>query len=179
MPRTSTAESHHYVCPLCDQPLARDHARLGCVRHLARPDVRALLADPEKARLMSEDDRRFLELYKLCPLERGEKDEVEPAAPLYRHLGPRPGSLYQQYFVRDRRIRAETLYRQTVGPDGRSPEAVAADYDVPVEAVREAVVYCLHNDDLLCREREEELEILRSLDAERPRSQPASSGGPG
>jgi uncharacterized protein (DUF433 family) len=67
----------------------------------------------------------------------------------YIHLGPREGSGYQQAFVRGRNLRAETLYRATVGPEPMTPEEVAADYDVPVEAVREAIHYCLRNAALL------------------------------
>src|SRR4029077_9136448 len=56
----------------------------------------------------------------------------------YIHLAPREGSAYQQYFVRGRNLRAETLYRAIVGPEPMTPDEVARDYDVPLEAVREA-----------------------------------------
>jgi hypothetical protein len=72
----------------------------------------------------------------------------------YIHLAPREGSAYQQAFVKDRNLRAETLYRATVGPEPMTPEDAARDYDVPVEAVREAIHYCLRNAALLQRERE-------------------------
>jgi uncharacterized protein (DUF433 family) len=74
----------------------------------------------------------------------------------YIHLAPREGSGYQQYFVRGRNLRAETLYRATVGPEPMTPEEVARDYDVPVEAVREAIHYSIRNAALLQREREED-----------------------
>jgi hypothetical protein len=74
----------------------------------------------------------------------------------YIHLAPREGSGYQQYFVRGRNLRAETLYRATLGPEPMTAEEVARDYDVPVEAVREAVHYCVRNAALLQREREED-----------------------
>jgi uncharacterized protein (DUF433 family) len=72
------------------------------------------------------------------------------------HLAPREGSGYQQYFVKGRNLRAETLYRATVGPEPMTPDEVARDYDVPVEAVREAIHYCVRNAALLRREREED-----------------------
>jgi uncharacterized protein (DUF433 family) len=72
----------------------------------------------------------------------------------YIHLAPREGSVYQQAFVKGRNLRAETLYRATVGPEPMTPEDVARDYDVPVEAVREAIHYCLRNAALLQNERE-------------------------
>ena len=74
----------------------------------------------------------------------------------YIHLAPREQSSYQQYFVKGRNLRAETLFRATVGPEPMTPEDVARDYDVPVEAVREAINYCLRNAALLDREREED-----------------------
>jgi hypothetical protein len=73
----------------------------------------------------------------------------------YVHLGPREGSAYHQYFIKGRNLRAETLFRATVGPEPMTPEEVARDYDVPVEAVREAVQYCQRNAVLLKKEREE------------------------
>ena len=69
----------------------------------------------------------------------------------YIHLGPREGSAYQQYFVKGRNLRAETLYRAIAGPEPMSPDEVARDYDLPVEAIREAVHYCAHNAALLQR----------------------------
>jgi uncharacterized protein (DUF433 family) len=74
----------------------------------------------------------------------------------YAYLAPREASSYQQYFVKGRSLRAETLYRATVGPEPMNPDDVARDYDVPVEAVREAIDYCLRNAALLDREREED-----------------------
>jgi uncharacterized protein (DUF433 family) len=84
----------------------------------------------------------------------------------YRFLEPRPRSHYQQLFVRGRNLRAESLYRATRGPDPRTPEEVAADFGVPLEAVHEAMHYCLHNDEVLQREREELLAEIgrRGLD---------------
>ena len=75
---------------------------------------------------------------------------------VYIFLAPREGSRYQQYFVKGRNLRAETLYRATVGLEAMTPDEVAGDYDVPVEAVREAVAYCVSNAALLQRERDED-----------------------
>jgi uncharacterized protein (DUF433 family) len=62
----------------------------------------------------------------------------------WKYLAPKPGSVYQQLFVRDR-IAARTLYSYyTPGGDwpGLSVEELAADFNLPVEAVREAIAYC-------------------------------------
>jgi hypothetical protein len=80
----------------------------------------------------------------------------------YKYLDRWPGSRYRQLFYKQRKIRAETLYRATVGPEPRTPEEVAEDYDVPVEAVHEAILYCTHNEDLLRQEREEDLADMRA-----------------
>jgi len=156
MPKTSTAEQFHYVCPFCDRPLARDLDHQGWVRHQERPDIAALLSDPAKRGLMSEDDVRFLEIMKLCPFERAEKDDVSPPEPRYQFIGPRLGSNYRQWFVKDRKIRAEVLYGQLLGPDARTPEELASDYNLPPEAVWEAIDYCLHNEDVLQQDFDEE-----------------------
>ena len=86
----------------------------------------------------------------------------------YKYLGPWRGSNYRQFFYKDRKIRAETLYRQTVGVDPRTPEEVARDFEVPVEAVLEAIHYCTHNEELLRKEREEDLADIRARGLDKP-----------
>src|SRR5438105_2959223 len=61
----------------------------------------------------------------------------------YKYLAPDPDSTYTQLRIRGRRIFARTLYSLTVGDQGRmTPEEVAADYELPLEAVLEAIAYC-------------------------------------
>jgi hypothetical protein len=80
----------------------------------------------------------------------------------YKHLQPkRGGSNYRQLFVNGR-IRAEVLYRETVGQEPLTSEEVAREYNVPVEAVREAVDYCLKNQELLDQERAREEAWIRA-----------------
>ena len=67
----------------------------------------------------------------------------------YHHLEPRPSSNYRQLWIKGRHIRAEVLYRLTVGAERRTPEEVAQDYDLPVEAVHEAIDYAMHSQALL------------------------------
>src|SRR5438132_8279328 len=80
----------------------------------------------------------------------------------YKYLDRWPGSNYRQLFYKERKIRAETLYRATIGPEPRSAEEVAADYAIPVEAVHEAIHYCADNEDLLRQELEEGLADMRA-----------------
>src|SRR5712692_5082365 len=64
----------------------------------------------------------------------------------YKYLAPDPDSSYRQLRIKGRRIFARTLYSLTVGEEGRmTPEEVAADYGLPLEAVSEAIAYCESN----------------------------------
>ncbi len=63
----------------------------------------------------------------------------------WKYLAPNPKSAYKQLFVKGTRIRAEVLYGLLVDgdpPDPTTPEQIAADMNLPVEAVREAIAYC-------------------------------------
>jgi len=60
----------------------------------------------------------------------------------WKYLVRKPKSVYKQLFVKDRWIAARTLYGQTLGEEARTPDEVAADYDLPLEVVLEAIVYC-------------------------------------
>jgi hypothetical protein len=59
--------------------------------------------------------------------------------PTYAYLAPREGSRYEQNFFKGRNLRAETLYRATIGLEPKTPDEVAEDYNVPVAAVLEAI----------------------------------------
>jgi uncharacterized protein (DUF433 family) len=81
----------------------------------------------------------------------------------YQYLEPRPRSHYRQLWVKGRHIRAEVLYRCTVGTEPRTPEEVAQDYGLPLEAVQEAIAYAIRNEKLLAAERaREECRIQQS-----------------
>jgi len=87
---------------------------------------------------------------------------------VYRYLEPRPCSNYRQLFTKGRKIRAEVLYRQTIGEDARTPEQVAEDYELPLEMVLEAIDYCIHNEPLLREERERGLAEIRARGLDKP-----------
>src|SRR5262249_50687838 len=86
----------------------------------------------------------------------------------YQHLEPRPGSRYRQLWVQGRHIRAEVLYRFTVGAERRTPEEVAQDYDLPVEVVHEAIAYARHSQALLEAERVREEARMQHLGLHKP-----------
>jgi uncharacterized protein (DUF433 family) len=73
----------------------------------------------------------------------------------YKHLMPKRGSCYRQLYV-GRRIRAELIYRETVGLEPLTPEQVAREYNISIEAVHEAIDYSVRNKDLLDAERADE-----------------------
>lgn len=62
----------------------------------------------------------------------------------WKYLSRKPKSHYKQLFIHDkgRWVSARTIYGQAVGDGSRSPEQLAEDYNLPLEAVREAIVYC-------------------------------------
>ena len=84
----------------------------------------------------------------------------------YKYLARKPKSVYKQLFIKDRWIAARTIFGQTLGEDARTPEALAKDFNLPLEAVREAIAYC-ESDPPEIREdwEREESSIGRSRDA--------------
>ena len=80
----------------------------------------------------------------------------------YKFLESRPRSNYRQLWVKGRHMRAEVLFRCTVGPEPETPEQIASEYSLPVEAVLEAIDYCTRNKDLLDAERAREAESIRA-----------------
>jgi uncharacterized protein (DUF433 family) len=66
----------------------------------------------------------------------------------WTYLAPKPRSQYRQLFVKGRNVAAWTLYSMYVGGEnepGMTPEAIAADFDLPLAAVEEAIRYCESN----------------------------------
>ena len=63
----------------------------------------------------------------------------------YVHLAPNPKSAYRQLFIKGTRIRARTLYGWYACEEPMTPDEIAADYNLPIEAVKEAIAYCESN----------------------------------
>jgi uncharacterized protein (DUF433 family) len=80
----------------------------------------------------------------------------------YQHLEPRPGSNYRTLFLKGRRIRAAVVDGVINGPDPRSAEDFAREYQVPLEAVIEALEYVAANRTLIEQERDHEAARLRA-----------------
>src|SRR3954464_11816252 len=86
----------------------------------------------------------------------------------YQHLEPRPGSNYRQLFLKGRRIRAAVVYEAIHGPDPYTPEEFARDYQVPLEAVHEALDYAARELPLIEQERDREATDVRARGLDRP-----------
>jgi uncharacterized protein (DUF433 family) len=93
---------------------------------------------------------------------------AETIATRYRHLEARPGSNYRQLFIRGRRIRAAVVHEAVHGPDPYTPEEFSRDFEVPLDAVLEALAYSAENMALIEAEREREADDVRSRRLDSP-----------
>jgi uncharacterized protein (DUF433 family) len=62
----------------------------------------------------------------------------------YQYLEPHPGSHFKQLFIKGKKLRAWDIYSaayQRGEGDDRTPEQVAEDFGIPVQAVYEAIQY--------------------------------------
>jgi uncharacterized protein (DUF433 family) len=80
----------------------------------------------------------------------------------YEHLEARPGSNYRALWLKGRRIRAAVVWEAVHGPDPRTPEEIARDFQVPLEAVLDALDYVEHNQEIVKQDREREAASLRA-----------------
>jgi uncharacterized protein (DUF433 family) len=61
----------------------------------------------------------------------------------WKYLERRPGSSYEQLCIKGKRIWAWTLYCEFMSAkEPRTPSQLAADFEIPLEAVEEAIAYC-------------------------------------
>lgn len=90
---------------------------------------------------------------------------TEPTTP-WKYLAPKPKSNYKQLFVfaNGRRACARDLYGQYVSEeDPMTVEEIAADYDLPVEAVEEAIQYCESDPPEIREDYEREQRLMEAL----------------
>ena len=79
----------------------------------------------------------------------------------WKYLARRPGSSYKQLCIKGKRIWAWTLYCEFMNEkEPRTPHQLAEDFDVPLDAVREAIEYCASDPPEL-REDKRKTDILR------------------
>ena len=70
---------------------------------------------------------------------------IQSTTTTWKHLAPNPKSKYKQLFVKGTRVRARVLYGWYACAEPMTPAQIAADYQLPVEAVLEAIAYCESN----------------------------------
>jgi uncharacterized protein (DUF433 family) len=86
----------------------------------------------------------------------------------YQHLEPRPGSNYRQWFIKGRRIRAAVVYHRIHGPEPATPEEVAADFQIPIESIAEAIDYYEKNRDVIQADHDRETADIHARGLDRP-----------
>jgi len=88
---------------------------------------------------------------------------MTPSTTTWKYLAPNPESSYRQLFIKGTRLRAEAIYAWTVdGSEPMTPEEVAAGFNLPLEAVGEAIAYCESNPPELAEDRRHEERIMEA-----------------
>ncbi|MBI3974631.1 MAG: DUF433 domain-containing protein [Chloroflexi bacterium] len=93
-------------------------------------------------------------------------------AEAYRYLEPRPDSWRRQLHLKGRNLAVGTLLWK-MRANGHTPESAAADYDLPLEQIQEALRYGERHREVIERDAAEERDYLRAAgiirDAATPR----------
>ncbi len=84
------------------------------------------------------------------------------AGKAYQYLEHRPDKKSQELFIRGRGVRASTIWHDRF-ISRFSPNQIAADRDLPLEAVYEALEYCQENWESICREKDLERQRLEQM----------------
>jgi uncharacterized protein (DUF433 family) len=84
------------------------------------------------------------------------------------YLAPNPNSAYKQLFIKGTRIRAEVVYRLFVGREPMTAEEIAADYGLPLEAVKEAISYCAPGPPEIQADRQGEERVMEATGMNEP-----------
>jgi uncharacterized protein (DUF433 family) len=81
----------------------------------------------------------------------------------WQYLAPNPKSCYKQLFVKGTRIRARVLYglfRSAEEP--LTPDQIAAEFNLPPEAVKEAIAYCQSDPPEIAQDFEREERLMEA-----------------
>jgi uncharacterized protein (DUF433 family) len=78
----------------------------------------------------------------------------------YQHLERRPDKQSRELFIRGAGIRASTIWHDLY-ISRLSPEKIASDRDLSIEAVKEALDYCRDHWEQICREKDREQQQLK------------------
>lgn len=87
----------------------------------------------------------------------------------YQYLARKPGSNYKHPFVKDRWVSARTLYGMYAREEEpMTPEEIAADYNLPLDAVLESIAYCESNPPELAQDYAREEAWVEAIGANDP-----------
>jgi uncharacterized protein (DUF433 family) len=92
-----------------------------------------------------------------------------PISTTWRHLAPNPKSCYKQLFVKGTRIRARVLYGMFMSAhEPMTPQEIAAEFNLPLEAVQEAIAYCQANPPEIIKDFEREERLMEASGIKEP-----------
>src|SRR5439155_13177211 len=81
----------------------------------------------------------------------------------WQYLAPNPKSCYKQLFVKGTRLRARVLYGMFMSAEEpMTPEEIASEFNLPVEAVKEAIAYCQSNPSEIAEDFEREERFMQA-----------------
>jgi uncharacterized protein (DUF433 family) len=81
----------------------------------------------------------------------------------WHYLAPNPNSSYKQLFIKGTRIRARVLYGMYVSAEEpMTPQEIAAEFNLPLEAVKEAITYCQANPPEIAQDFEREQRLMEA-----------------
>lgn len=93
------------------------------------------------------------------------KSMSEESFSTWKYLAQKPGSHYRQLFIKGTQIAAWVVYSYyTPGEDwpGQTAEEIAMGFNLPIEAIREAIEYCQSNPPELREDWEREEAIMEA-----------------
>ena len=87
----------------------------------------------------------------------------------WRYLAPNSSSCYKQLFVKGTRIRARVLHGMFMSTEEpMTPQEIAADFNLPLEAVQEAIAYCESHRDVIEEDHRREERIMEATGMNAP-----------
>jgi uncharacterized protein (DUF433 family) len=82
---------------------------------------------------------------------------------IWQYLAPNPNSCYRQLFIKGTRIRARVLYGIFMSAeDPMSQEEIASEFNLPLEAVKEAIAYCQSNPSEIAQDFQREERLMEA-----------------
>ena len=92
----------------------------------------------------------------------------KPTSITWQYLAPNPKSCYKQLFVKGTRVRARVLYGMYRNEDPMTPEEIATDLHLPLQAVQEAISYCQTNPPEIAEDFEREDRLMQASGMQDP-----------